>query len=250
MLTDEEVKTLFGWIAELPGSYGTMLRALFAAALGGGLRREELSTLKVSSFRPQEGLVVRGKGDKERLQPLPEWAREALVRWVDARGKLGLKSESLFVLFSPSGGVHDAPLSPREVWRLIKRTRDDAGVDFFTPHDMRRTFCSNMLNVHPLSTVQRLMGHASPTTTALYDRRDDSVGAAAVETTLSKWAPEEKKERVKCFRKKGAVVEATWVRQQVKLLLDKGLSLEQAAKALAKVGVTWGGRPIERGDLT
>ena len=56
----------------------------------------------------------------------------------------------------------------------------EAGVDLFSPHDLRRTFCSDLLDADVV-TVQKLTGHASPTTTAKYDRRNEEVKRAAVQ---------------------------------------------------------------------
>ena len=65
----------------------------------------------------------------------------------------------------------------------IARKRDkEAGVNSFSPHDLRRTFCSDLLDANvDIVTVQKLAGHASPTTTTKYDRQNEEVKRAAVQ---------------------------------------------------------------------
>jgi integrase len=65
---------------------------------------------------------------------------------------------------------------------IAKKRAEEAGVDSFSPHDLRRTFCSDLLDANvDIVTVQKLAGHSSPTTTAKYDRRNEEVKRAAVQ---------------------------------------------------------------------
>ena len=68
--------------------------------------------------------------------------------------------------------------------RICARRAEEAGVPPFTPHDMRRTYISTLLDRGvDISTVSKLVGHASgPAITAKYDRRDERAKHAAAET--------------------------------------------------------------------
>jgi site-specific recombinase XerD len=75
----------------------------------------------------------------------------------------------------------DKPMTAQAIQVIVDRRRAGAGVADCSPHDFRRTFVGNLLDAGvDLATVQGLVGHSSPTTTARYDRRPDAVKAAAV----------------------------------------------------------------------
>lgn len=65
---------------------------------------------------------------------------------------------------------------------IVRSLGQKAGVRAFSPHDLRRSFVSHLLEGGAdLATVQRLVGHAEPGTTSRYDRRGDADRARAVE---------------------------------------------------------------------
>ncbi len=65
---------------------------------------------------------------------------------------------------------------------IIRRRSKQAGVAEFSPHDFRRTFCSDLLDAGiDISTVQKLAGHASPVTTAKYDHRGEETKRRSVQ---------------------------------------------------------------------
>lgn len=145
--------------------------ALLAVLYGCGLRRAELAALDLVDFDPGESsLRVLGKGNKERTCYLPDDAAAALRAWVLARGE---GPGALLKSLDPVR-PHDR-LTPQGVLVILRRLGTKAGVAKFTPHDARRTFISNLLDAGAdLATVQAMAGHASPITTARYDRRGES----------------------------------------------------------------------------
>ncbi len=71
---------------------------------------------------------------------------------------------------------------------MCERRAADAGIAAFTPHDLRRSFVSHLLDAGvDLVTVQRLAGHASPETTSRYDRRGEETKRKAAEALHVAW---------------------------------------------------------------
>jgi site-specific recombinase XerD len=73
-------------------------------------------------------------------------------------------------------------MTPQAVLLIVQKRATEAGVESFNPHDFRRTFCSDLLDAGvDIVTVQKLAGHASPVTTAKYDRRGEEAKRRAVQ---------------------------------------------------------------------
>ena len=164
--------------------------AMVALGYGCGLRRDELATLMVGDLDlVQRRVVVRGKGNKERVVPIPPGAFHALRDYLEVRtgglvdrdGEASLlsplyKETPLFVRARRGGRLDweaDA-LTGQAVYHVFKTRAAEAGVEAFSPHDLRRTYVGDLLDEGAdLSVAQQLAGHASPTTTAGYDRRGE-----------------------------------------------------------------------------
>ncbi len=160
---------------------GTRDAALLAVLYVGGVRRSELADLDLADWMPEPPTlrVRHGKGDKERLVPLAGGAARAVAVWVAARGD---RPGGLFLPVAQGGRIAGARLSSNAIYKVLRKRLDQAGVATLSPHDFRRTFVGDLLDAGiDLATVQRLAGHASPTTTARYDRRGEAAKRRAVE---------------------------------------------------------------------
>jgi integrase len=118
-----------------------------------------------------------GKGNKERIVPLPAAAVAALSAWLEVRGA------APGPLLCPVRGstVTVRRMSAQAVMTALLRRAAESGVPHLSPHDLRRSYITGLLRAGAdLSTVQRLAGHASVTTTTRYDRRGDDEKAKAV----------------------------------------------------------------------
>jgi site-specific recombinase XerD len=147
--------------------------AIIAVLYGAGLRRAELAELQLANYTPESGqLIVPGKGRKERTAYLPDGAGAALGGWIALRGDT---SGALFCPISQKGALDvGRGITAQAVYAILKKRGKQAGVKGFSPHDLRRTFVSDMLDAGAdITTVQKLAGHASPNTTARYDRRGE-----------------------------------------------------------------------------
>ena len=146
-----------------------LLEVLYAT----GLRVSELVALPVSAARRDARMiVVRGKGDKERLVPLNEASRQAMTDYLAALGGLRKKSgpssagKWLFPSFGESGH-----LTRQHFARDLKELAAGAGLSprLISPHVLRHAFASHLLhNGADLRVVQTLLGHTDISTTQIY----------------------------------------------------------------------------------
>ena len=165
-------------ITELPCGWSRVRES--GALYGGGLRREEAVALLVDDYDPEDSsLRVRGKGNRERIAYATNGGRDALDDWLQVRG---VDPGPLFVPVDKAGRLTLRRITGTAVLYMLRRRATAAGVARFSPHDLRRSYVSDLLDAGAdISTVQRLAGHASPLTTARYDRRGERAKRQAAE---------------------------------------------------------------------
>jgi integrase/recombinase XerD len=144
------------------------LTCLLELVYATGLRVSELVALPASAARRDERmLIVRGKGDKERLVPLNQAAKRAMRDYLALREEAGLTSSKwLFPSFGESGH-----LTRQHFARDLKALAAAAGLRpaQVSPHVLRHAFASHLLqNGADLRSVQTLLGHADISTTQIY----------------------------------------------------------------------------------
>lgn len=152
----------------------TRLYCLLEVLYATGLRVSELVALPISAARRDARMiVVRGKGNKERLVPLNGSARDAMTFWLavqaeplEPAAKKAAPSKWLF----PSGG-DSGHLTRQHFARDLKDLAAAAGLParLISPHVLRHAFASHLLhNGADLRVVQTLLGHADISTTQIY----------------------------------------------------------------------------------
>jgi len=161
----------------LTGIRDSCMLALFVST---GLRRFELSHLMIEDIQLTNHLVIvkSGKGKKPRQQPMPTWTVLYIKRWLDVKATTtGYLFNPVWVNFIKT----DKRLSCAAIYQVVKaRTLAATGIDI-SPHDLRRTYITELLNQKvDLSTASKLAGHANITTTQIYDKRNESVIRDAV----------------------------------------------------------------------
>jgi len=165
------------------GPAGARDLALLAIWRVAGLRRAELADLLLGDYRPGDPptlVIRRGKGNKGRELPLNADAALAVGRWLRVRGR---RDGALCCRIDKWGNLDPARrgLSPHALYKLLLKRAEQAGIAHASPHDFRRTAIGDILDAgHDLATAQQLAGHASPVTTARYDRRGGHARARAV----------------------------------------------------------------------
>ena len=146
---------------------------IIALAYCGGLRRQELSNLQIEDVNDKgeeiEITIKRGKGRKDRILFLNNGGGDALRDYLSTRGD---SSGSLFWSSRKGGNlIPDSKMTDQAIYARIKRCAKNAGVKTLSPHDMRRSFVSDMLDAGvDISTVAAMAGHSSVATTQRYDR--------------------------------------------------------------------------------
>ena len=154
--------------------------AMLAILAGTGVRRAEVVGLDVADVDFETSAVrVLGKGDKERLTYLVDGAMRAVEWWLSLRGS---EPGPLLTRVLSGGHIRMRRLQPRAVAVVIERRIREAGLRDATAHDFRRTLTGDLLDAGAdLATVQSILGHASPTTTARYDRRGERTRKKALD---------------------------------------------------------------------
>jgi site-specific recombinase XerD len=177
-LSRSEVAALLDACAADESPAGARDAGLIALLFGGGLRRSEVAALDLDDYDETAGAVrVRGKGDKERRAFLSGNAAAALDDWLEARGT---RRGALVCPVRKGGSVELRRMTDQAIYAALLRRADAAHVRHFTPHDLRRSFASELLDAGAdLPAVQRLLGHANVQTTAKYDRRDEHAARRA-----------------------------------------------------------------------
>ncbi|MBD2303483.1 MULTISPECIES: site-specific integrase [Nostocales] len=179
-LTSEEIGALLKVCLDDPTPQGVRDAALIAILRGTGVRRAEVVNLDLKDLSRNGELQVRqGKGDQDRTVYLPISAMALVEDWLCVRGR---KAGALLCPIRKGGEVQLRRMSSQAVLLIVRKRAAESGVESFSPHDFRRTFCSDLLDSGTdIVTVQKLAGHASPATTSKYDRRGEETKRLAVE---------------------------------------------------------------------
>lgn len=190
-LETSEIDTLLARCTR-DGVRGARDAALIALLYGCGLRRIEACGLAVSDYqktrvRSQDGRreetayelrVLKGKGRKERVVYLKPSLARYLERWLECRGS---HPGPLLAPVDKAGRVIVGGLQPQGVTDAILALCRRYGGQRFSPHDLRRSFATHLLdNGVPGPVVQALLGHSDITTTMRYYRGNEEKKQRAV----------------------------------------------------------------------
>jgi integrase/recombinase XerD len=173
ILDRHEVDLLFKIIQErleqvkpLPRDY--RLSALVELLYGSGLRATELAALpRMSVVADKPYIILKGKGDKERLVPISDRARHAVAAW-----HAFVPRESRFLF--PSRSSH---ITRVRLFQIIRALAAEAGLDAskVSPHVLRHAFATHLLaGGANLRALQAMLGHADIATTQIYTHVDAS----------------------------------------------------------------------------
>ena len=159
--------------------------AIIALMYSCGLRRNEVTSLDLDDYHvSKEMLVVSGKRRKERTAYLVNEAAIAMMDWIKVRGD---REGPLFLPFrwifrAKNHELIHRRMTTQAIYNILLKRGSEAGITRFSPHDLRRTFVSHLLEEGvDISTVAKMAGHSSVTTTARYDKRPEESKRKAAE---------------------------------------------------------------------
>ena len=204
-LTVEDINRLIA-AAEGDGRTAVRDRALLELMYGAGVRVSEAADLDVEQCDlAQMSLVVRGKGNKERVVVIGDPARDALDGYLRA-GRRGTRSTGPLFLNREGGR-----LSQRAIQLIVRKYAMKAGIDAHVhPHLLRHTFATHLLDGGAeLRVVQELMGHASANTTQIYLHVTEERQRSAMERSLEGIAASEDERRERQRRVRPRAAEAS-----------------------------------------
>lgn len=177
----DEIRQLVAFCRAEGTPAGVRDAAIIALLYTCGLRRSELVSLLCEDFDPQTGQlkIRKGKGRKQRIVYVTGGAHTTLMRWL---ALLGAETGPLFEPIRKNGHIQTGGLVAQSVYDMLKRRAKQVGIDDFSPHDFRRTFVGDMLDLGvDIATVANIAGHSSVDTTRRYDRRPEMIKKEASE---------------------------------------------------------------------
>jgi integrase/recombinase XerD len=150
---------------------GIRLVCILELFYASGLRVSELATLPLGAAKNREGfLLVRGKGQKERLAPLNSAARDAIRDYLKVRDAFLPRGAKESKYLFPSRGA-EGHLTRRRLHQMLKELALRANIDpdKLSPHVLRHAFATHLVEGGAdLRSVQTMLGHADIATTQIY----------------------------------------------------------------------------------
>jgi integrase/recombinase XerD len=169
-MSEDAAGALIAAAAARPGAKGVRLVAMLELLYGNGLRVSELVGLPLSAVsRDPDMLIVRGKGNKERMVPLTDAARRAVKAYLAVRPEFLAEGQQSKYLFPLPGKA--MPMTRTSFATTLKSLALEAGLDpsLVSPHVLRHAFATHLLEGGAdLRAVQQMLGHADIATTQIY----------------------------------------------------------------------------------
>lgn len=172
VLSIDEVLSIIGSV-DVTKWTGCRDRAILELLYGCGLRVSETSSIRISDIYINDCFVrIVGKGDKERVVPMGEPARDAILKYLEVRPEPALPKFDDILFLNKSGGQ----LSRISIFNMVKKQALEAGITKeISPHTFRHSFATHLIEGGAdLRAVQEMLGHESILTTEIYTHIDST----------------------------------------------------------------------------
>lgn len=165
-LTEEEVFSLLD--IKLIDNFSHRNKAMLELLYASGLRVSELINLKLQDVDFSQDIIrTFGKGSKERIIPIGDYAKEYLEKYIyEYRGSMLKKETSEYIFLNN----HGKKMTRQGFFKIIKKIAKEKGINKeLSPHTLRHSFASHLLKYGAdLRTIQELLGHSDISTTQIY----------------------------------------------------------------------------------
>ena len=166
ILTEEDVLKLLD--INLTDSYSYRNKAMLELMYATGIRVSELVNLKLQDIDLSEDIIrTFGKGSKERVIPIGDYAKEYMIKYLNDYRPLMLKRKLSEYVFLNN---HGNKMTRQGFFKIIKKIAIEKGIkQELSPHTIRHSFASHLLKYGAdLRTIQELLGHSDISTTQIY----------------------------------------------------------------------------------
>ena len=197
VLSEAEILKLLTTIYQDKSEFGIRLACMLEVLYASGMRVSELVGLPISAIQKtvengkltyKNYLIIKGKGNKERIAPLNKSAISSLENYLELRLQMGcenskwlfpghFRTKKIGKLGERESLPIDQPLTRQRFHQMLKELADLAGIDKkrVSPHVIRHSFASHLLNHGAdLRVLQELLGHSDISTTQIYTHILDS----------------------------------------------------------------------------
>lgn len=189
VLSEKEIFKLLKTVNEDKSDFGLRLSCMLEILYASGLRVSELISLPIlaiqrNSAKIRNYLIIKGKGNKERIAPLNKSSINILEEYLESRQRLGQKdSKWLFCGYFRANkegnlikdkfkfNIADEHITRQRFHQMIKELAQNSGIDQnrVSPHVIRHSFATHLLNRGAdLRVLQELLGHSDISTTQIY----------------------------------------------------------------------------------
>lgn len=179
-LTEDEVMSLLSFCQKDTTDFGKRNNLIIHLLYATGMRISELAQIKINNIRFEDRLLaILGKGNKERMVPLPDQSIDLIHEYIKEtlpfflRKPLKTGQEPLFpVLYSKN----IKPISRQSLWMLLKKMCKQAGIQKnVSPHQLRHSLATHLLkNGADLRSLQLLLGHQNLSSVEIYTHVETS----------------------------------------------------------------------------